>query len=127
MAKNAPDAQQEAALTYIASATRVCVCSAEPTTYTEAITTFMLAFTAMTAGIGGADYTAAAGSPSGRKLTMTAKSGIAITNGGTATHVALVSTGDTTLRAVTTCTSQVLTAGGTVDIPSWTWTTQDPA
>lgn len=126
MAKNAPDAQQDAALNFVAASTRMCVCNAEPTTYANAITDYMLAYTAMTAGAGNGDFTLAAGTPSGRKVTVTAKSGVTITNSGTATHIALVSVSDTTLRFVTTCTSQVLTAGGTVDIPTWTDTIPDP-
>ena len=126
MAKNAPDAQEDAALNYIAAATRMCVCSAEPTTYTEAITTFELADVTMTAGAGNGDFTLSAGSPSGRKVTVTAKSAVPIDVSGTATHIALVSVSDTTLRYITTCTSQALVAGGTVDIPSWTATVTDP-
>ena len=125
MTKTVNSAEQDAALNYIAASTRMCVCNAQPTTYANAITDYMLAYTAMTAGAGAGDYTLAADS-SGRKLTTTAKSGVAITNSGTALYIALVTTADTTLRAVTSCTSQVLVAGGTVDIPAFKCNVQDP-
>jgi hypothetical protein len=91
------------------------VCSAQPTTYAEANATFMLANVAMAAG----DYTLAAGDTSGRKVTMSAKNGIAVTNSGTATHIAIINTTATTLDLWTTCTSQAINTGGTVDIPAW--------
>ena len=125
MAKYLPTAQQDAALAYIAASTRMCVCSTQPTTYDETITTYMLAYIAMTAGAGSGDYTLAA-DVSGRKLTTTAKSGVTVANSGEALHIALVSVADTTLRAVTTCTSQALLAGGTVDIPAFKFNTQAP-
>jgi hypothetical protein len=120
MAKQVPDAGIDGGLSYTDGADYMCVCSAEPTTYTEAYTTYMLARVAMAAG----DITIA-NDTSGRSATMAAKSGVTITNSGTATHVALVATSGTTLRLITTCTSQVLTAGGTVDIPSWKQNVQD--
>jgi len=125
MTKTVNSAEEDAALNYIAASTRMCVCNAQPLTYTNAITDYMLAYVAMTAGAGNGDYTLANDS-SGRKLTTTAKSGVSITNSGTATYIALVSVGDTTLRAVTTCTSQALVAGGTVDIPAFKFNVQDP-
>src|SRR3990172_11658715 len=79
------------------------VCSAQPTTYTEAITTFKLADIAMTPDT---DFTKADGDTSGRKVTVAAKSAVPVDTTGTATHVALVRSGDTSLRYVTTCTSQ---------------------
>jgi hypothetical protein len=109
MAKAIPDAILDAMLD-AAEGDKVNVCSAQPTTYTEANATYMLAQTTLTGG----DFTAAAGDTSGRKNTLAAKSGVTITNSGTATHVAI--TNGTALRRVTTCTSQALTSGGTVDI-----------
>lgn len=122
MAKNAPDAEEDAALDYIAGSDFMCVCSGEPASYADANVNLMLAKVAMVGG----DFVKAAGSPSGRKVTIGAKSAVPITNGGTATHVALIKSGDSTLRAVTTCTSQLLVASGTVDVPSWVWNVADP-
>lgn len=94
------------------------VCSAQPLTYTDAHTTYMLANVAMT----GTDFTIANGTSGGstpRKITMGTKSGITITNTGTATYVALTDTVNSLLLEVTTCTSQALTAGNTVTFPAW--------
>ena len=74
----------------------------------------------------GGDFTKAAGTPDGRKVTMAAKSGVPIDNSGTAQHIALVVVSTTTLIAVTTCTSQALTAGGTVDVPAWVFNAGAP-
>jgi hypothetical protein len=87
-------------------------CSAEPTTRTEAVTTYALADVAMSSG----DFTNAADG-TGRKLTVSAKSSVPIDATGDATHIALVDS--TRLLYVTTCTQQTLTSGGTVDFPSF--------
>lgn len=124
MAKWANDNMMDAALDYIrGNCDKMVVCSAQPTTYTEAVTTYALADVAMTVNT---DYTLANGSTSGRKITTAAKNDVTIDASGTATHIALVKTGDTTLRYVTTCTSQALTSGGTVDIPAWAIEVADP-
>lgn len=97
---------------------RMVVCSAEPTTYTEANATYMLANVTMA----GADFTIANGDGAGntpRKVTSGAKSSITVTNSGTATHVAWIDTTNSVLLEVTTCTSQALTSGNTVNIPAW--------
>lgn len=96
-------------------------CSAEPTTRTEAITTFKLADVAMTPGT---DYTKADGDVSGRKVTVAAKSGVTVDTTGTATHVALCDA--TRLLRVTTCTSQALTAANTVNFPAHKYEIADP-
>jgi hypothetical protein len=117
MAKRAPTIVLDAGLDVISTATRQIACSAEPTTYTEATSTFALAEVTMAGG----DFTKAAGDVSGRKVTMAAKNGVLINTSGTANHAALVRVSDTTLIYVTTCTSQALTANGsnTVNFPSW--------
>ena len=122
MAKALPTATNDGELDIIATATEIVVCSAQPTTYTEAHTTYKLAATTLSGG----DFTKAAGSPDGRKVTIAAKSGVSISNTGTATHVALTITGSSTLVLVTTCTSQSLTSGGTVDIPAFVFNAGAP-
>lgn len=97
------------------------VCNAEPTTRTEAITTFKLADVAMTPNT---DYTKADGDTSGRKVTVAAKSAVPVDTTGTATHIALCDA--TRLLYVTTCTSQGLTSGNTVNIPAWKIEIADP-
>jgi hypothetical protein len=105
--------------------TRQVACSAQPTTYPEAVTTYALADVTMASG----DFTAANGDTSGRKLTVAAKSGVLIDTSGTATHVALLDVANSKLLLVTTCTSQSLTANGTntVNFPAWKDEIADPA
>jgi hypothetical protein len=125
MAKATPDAVLDKQHDEVATATRMIACSAQPTTYAEANSTYALADVTMS----GVDYTKANGDTSGRKLTMAAKSAVLIDVSGTATHVALVRVADSTLLYVTTCTSQALTANGsnTVNFPTWKIEIADPA
>ena len=117
MAKNAPTIVLDAPLDLIATATSMIICSAQPTTFTEATATFALADVTVAPG----DFTKAAGDTSGRKVTVAAKSAILIDASGTANHVALVRVADSTLLYVTTATAQALTANGsnTVSTPAW--------
>lgn len=119
MAKWQNDLMLDAALSYVDDGTLLTVCSAQPTTYTEASATYKLADVVMTAGAGAGDYTLANGDTSGRKLTVLQQSAVPIDTSGTATHVALSVSGSSTLLYVTTCTSQSLTSGGTVTVPAW--------
>lgn len=126
MSKWANDTIMDAALGVVDDATLICVCSQQPATYAEASSTYKLASTTLTAGAGNGDFTLADGDSSGRKITISQKSNISIASSGTATHVALCVSGSSTLLYVTTCTSQVLTAGGTVTVPSWRIEISDP-
>jgi hypothetical protein len=74
----------------------------------------------------GADLVIADGDTNGRKITAAAKSAVPIDVTGTATHVALLTVAGSVVRAVTTCTSQALTSGGTVNIPTWKLEIADP-
>lgn len=124
MAKSVHDDVLDAALNYLkTNATRMCLCSAEPTTYTQAITTYELADVTMASG----DFTIANGDTSGRKVTVAAKSAVAVDASGTGTHVALVDVTNSKLLYVTTCPSQGVSSGGTVDIGSWKVEIADPA
>ncbi len=122
MGKAAPDAMIDASLDYVAGCDRMIACSAQPTSYAEATGTYDLATATMTPVT---DFTKA-DDTSGRKVTMASKTGVTIDHTGSATHIALCKSGDTTLRYVTTCTSQSLTQGGTVDFPQWKINIQDP-
>lgn len=126
MAKAAPDAMIDAALAYAAASDILTVCSSQPTTYAEATSTYKLADVALTPGDGNGDFTIANGDVSGRKLTVAAQSAVDIDSSGTALHVALCLSSDTTLRYVTTCTSQALVSGGTVDVPAFDIEIADP-
>lgn len=123
MAKRFPTATLDGLLDVIAAGDKIVVCSAEPTTFAEANATFLLAGVV---AVPVTDFTKAAGSPTGRKVTVAAKNGVSVTATGTATHVAVIRTADSTLRAVTTCTSQALTSGNTVNIPAHAYTVVDP-
>lgn len=113
MAKAISDAVLDAALAKIATATHQVVCSSQPANY-AGIAAVTLASKTVTAGDGNGDWTIAAGTQ--RKVTTTSHSSVSITASGTATHIAYDD--GTTLLAVTTCTSQALTSGGTVTIPA---------
>lgn len=121
MAKSVHNNVLDGAWDILDQATGLHACNAEPTTRTEAITTFQLASAVLTPNT---DFTKADGDTSGRKVTVAAKSGATIDNTGTATHIAI--TDGSNLLAVTTCTSQGLTAAGTVDFPEFDLEILDP-
>lgn len=125
MAKFANDSVMDAALDKIATGTILTVCSSQPTTRTEAVTTYALADVVLTAGDGNGDFTVANGDTNGRKVTVTQQADIPIDSSGTATHVAICD--GTDLLLVTTCTSQALTSGGTVTVPPFDDEIADPS
>jgi len=114
----------DAALSYISSnADRIAVCSTEPTTYTELITTYKLAIKT----ISGSDFTGPSdGDANGRKIQSNQHASITIDSSGDAEHVGLGDSGNTKLLYVTTCTKQTLTAANTVTIPAWDIEIADP-
>lgn len=117
MPKTAPDAVMDAALDFIDLADTMHVCSTLDATPTYAeIVAASLADVAVTPNT---DFTKADGDTSGRKVTVAAKSGVTVDVTGTANHIALVTVSGSVVRYVTTCTSQALTAGNTVNIPAW--------
>jgi hypothetical protein len=94
--------------------TEMYLCSSAPTTRAEAISANLADKTGLTSG----SFTGpAAGDVSGRKLTKNAETGITVDANGTVTHIALCS--GSLLLAVSTVTSQVLTAGNTVNTPAF--------
>ncbi len=122
MAKWANDLVMDAALDYVANnAATMIVCSAQPADRTGAVTTYALADVA----VASSDFTKANGDTDGRKATVAAKTGVLIDASGTASHIAIVSA--TALLYVTTCTSQSLTLGNTVNFPTWDIEIGDPA
>lgn len=123
MAKSASTAVLDGALDVVATGTILNVCSAQPTTYLEATSTYSLADVALT----GASFTKAAGDVSGRKVTVAQQSAIPIDTTGTATHIAISTVTGSLLRIVTTCTSQALTAGGTVTVPAFDFEVSNPS
>jgi hypothetical protein len=87
--------------------TKVTVCTTEPTTYAQANATNMLA----NVTVESSDFTLGSES-GGRSLAFGGKSGVLISNSGTAEHIAFLDVANSKLLAVTTCTSQALTANG---------------
>ena len=128
MAKTVHDDVLDAALNETAdNGDEIFLCSAQPTTYTEASATYALADHALVVGDGNGDYIVADGDAGGRKLTVAAQAGITVDATGTALFVAIcASAAGGTLLAVTTCTSQAVTAGNTVTINSFKLTLGDP-
>lgn len=102
---------------------RLDLCSQEPTSYTEATSTYSLGNkTAITIG------TIADGDVSGRKVTISATTGGTIGSTGTATHYAISdTTGTQLLAAGELTTSQQVVSGNTFTTESFDIEIPDPA
>ena len=122
MAKAANDVFIDGGLDRIDNCVTLSVCSAQPANF-AGIAAVKLAAVTLTAGDGNGDYTKANGDTNGRKLSVLIQSAITIDTTGTATHIVL---DDGTDIYVTTCTSQALTAAGTVTVPEWDIEIADP-
>lgn len=123
MAKWQNDLMLDAALDFISNNTGyIYLCSAQPTSYDEAAHSsahstdpgYMLAYALI--GVIPAPVDA---SSSGRRIVIPEHADITVSNGGTATHIALVDVTLDRLLYVTTCNSQAVTGGNLVTIPSW--------
>jgi len=121
MAKFASDAVLDALLDKVATGVTLTVCSAQPTSYAEATSTYKLADVT----IDGSDFTKNDGDVSGRKVTVAEQEDVDVDSTGTATHVAICD--GSVLLYVTTCTSQALTSGNTVTVPAWDIEVADPS
>ena len=122
MGKAAPNNTIDTELSYIAGSDTLYVCSAEPANF-AGIAAVALADVAVDSGdFAIADHTTGGG----RQVTVGAQSGVPVDTSGTATHVVLANAADSTLRYVTTCTSQALVAGNTVNVPAWVIAVTDP-
>lgn len=104
--------------------TRVCVCSTQPTTYAEATSTYKLA---NKTGVTSTYLSQGNGDTSGRKITMQANNSLTVDTTGTAAHVAWAGSTGSTLLLVTTCTTQALTTGNTVNVPAHDFEIRDVA
>ena len=120
MAKWVNTSVLDAALDKINTANNMSACSNQPANRTDAVTTMMLSIQVMAGG----DFTKAAGDTNGRKTTVAQKTGVSVTNNGTANHVALTDAGN--LLYVTTATAQALTAGNTMTFNAWKVEFADP-
>jgi len=123
MGKYAHDDMLDGSLNIVkANANLMCVCSTQPTTRAEAVSSYKLASVAMTVST---DYTLGNGSPNGREVAVAAKNSVSVDTTGSAEHIALVD--GTRLLYVTTCTKQSISSGNKVNIPSWKITISDPS
>lgn len=96
-------------------ATHLYITSAEATTYTEAITTYALGNKASISVGAPADRT-----PNGRKVTVAAITDGSVTANGTASHWAIVDTGNTRLLGANALSAtQVVTSGNSFAIPAF--------
>lgn len=102
---------------------QINICSAEPTTYAEATSTYSL----------GAETSPSVASPTdksggGREVIVAAISGASVTATGTATHYALVDTVTSTLLAAgSLASSQAVTSGNSFTLTSFAIGIPDPA
>lgn len=120
MSKWTNDAVLDALLDKVATGTILTICSAQPTTRTEAVTTYKIADVVIDSG----DFTKSDGT-SGRKVTIATQENVDVDATETATHVAVCD--GTDLLYVTTCTPQLLTSGNKVTTPAWTVQVSDPS
>lgn len=119
MAKVVSDGFLDGTLDNIAGSTAYNICSAQPTSIAECDSLSLIPAHILTGG----DFTKANGDTSGRKVTVAQQDNLSIDVTGTATHVAINNGVD---FYVTTCTSQLLTSGGTVTGPAWDIELADP-
>jgi hypothetical protein len=122
MSKKIPDAALDGGPDYIQQSNYECLCSQEPTTYTEAFVTYMLAKVALTP----VTDLPIADDVNGRKMTVAAKLAVPISNSGSGNHVVLVDTNTSTIRLIDTCILKVVVVDDTIDFPSWKYNFQDP-
>lgn len=108
MGKRTPDAIIDLQLDQVEGST-IHVCSAEPANYAG------IAAVELASGTISGSYTKADGDTSGRKTTCPAQTGLNIGTSGDADHI-VVSNGVDTIKDITTCPTQSLTSGGTVDV-----------
>jgi hypothetical protein len=126
MPKASPDVVLDAALNEIADSDTIYVCSDAPANY-AGIAAVTLASGAVTPGAGNGDFAVANGTTSGRKVTVGAQTGIEVSATGDADHVVLADASGSVLKYVTTCASQTLTDGNTVNLGAWSVEFADPS
>ena len=99
-------------------ADKIVLCSQEPTTFTEANSTYKLGEKSFSAAA--AFGSPANGSPNGRKVSSTAITDGSVTATGTATNWAAIDTANSRLLAVGSLSaSQAVTSGNTFSLPSF--------
>jgi hypothetical protein len=120
MAKYINDDVMTAALQALDDATILFICSAAPSSYSDASATVDLVTHVLTPGDGNGDFTIADGSTSGKKLTLGAQSGLTVDHSGTSNYWAIGISASSKLLAYGDITSpQALTAGNTVNLAAF--------
>lgn len=107
-------------------ADRIDICTQEPTTYTEATSTYTKGN--KDHGASGSAFGAPADrTPTGRKVSSTAVTDGAVTGTGTVTHYAVTEVGNTRLLAANSlASSQAVTSGNVFSLPSFDIGIPDP-
>lgn len=110
------DSAKDAALAVIAGANRLCICSADPATFTAANVTNMLGYKDNPTISAAAD-----GTPDGRSITISAITDGAAVNAGKPTYYALVNTTSSTLiKTGALGASPNITGAGTFTLGAFT-------
>lgn len=125
MAKKAHDDVMDGALNVVkTNCTRMTACAGEPATFAEANIGGAKFLADVTLASG--DFTISDGDTNGRKVRVAQKTGVTVDNTGTVDHIALLDVTNSKLLYVTTCTSQVLTAGNSMTFAAWDVEIADP-
>lgn len=126
MAKTVHNNVLDAALDFLSTNSgKICACVTQPTTYTEAVSTYKLAYN----DISGADFTGPAdGDTSGRKIGVGSKADVPVSTTGSCQFFALVEvSGAGTLLYVTEVSGiQTVTQGNTMTFGAWDVEILDP-
>ena len=116
----------DGAFEYLASNGSLLVVAADSSTSFAAVDstgdTRVLAVHALTT----ADYTIQNGDASGRKVTISSQDSVDIVRSGTAENLYILDTGNSEILLVTSITTQALTTGNKVNIPSFDDEIADP-
>lgn len=119
MTKSLHDTILDAPESVADNATAWHVCSAAPANHAGIAAVSLADVT-----VDGTDYSNADGDVSGRKTVHAAQNTVTVDANGTATHLA--TTDGSTMLELTEVTSQALTSGNTVNIPTWDTEYRDP-
>lgn len=121
MAADFDPSVQDAALDKIATGTALHICSGAPIDRTA-----VLAQSLATVAVDAADFTKAAGDVDGRKVTIGAQAGVAVTATGTPGSYAIIDAAVMLARTDVDAASPDLTTGSTTDIPAVAFEVGEP-
>ena len=128
MSKSISDDVLDAALSLIANnGDKLCICSQQPTTYAQAITTYNIGTKSLAVGVGNGVYSITDGAGGGRMLTVAQQTAVSIANSGTSAYVALCDSANQRLLFADLMAPNSLTAGNTATVDGFTYTINDPS